>query len=95
MPEKLPPFPPMRSHATADFWRCYARLPNRVQQRALKQYRLWLDNPLHPSVGFKRVGRYWSARVSGKYRAIGVMTDDTVVWFCIGLHDEYERVNRS
>ncbi len=85
----------MRSHATAEFWRLYARLPERLQEVALKQYRLWLANPSHPSVGFKKVGRYWSARVTDSYRAVGVMTGDLVVWFWIGSHDEYERLLKS
>lgn len=85
----------MRSQATADFWRQYARLSNRLQKLALKQYQLWLSDPSHPSLSFKKVGRYWSARVSDSYRAVGVMTGDTVVWFWIGPHDEYERLIRS
>ena len=85
----------MRSHATADFWRLYGRLPERLRQTALKQYRLWLANPSYPSVEFKKVGRYWSARVSDNCRALGVMTGDVVVWFWIGPHDEYERLIRS
>jgi hypothetical protein len=31
------------------------------------------------------------SRVTLGYRAIGIMDNDTVTWFWIGGHDEYER----
>jgi hypothetical protein len=43
----------LKSRATARFWKLYAALPARVQQRARKNYRLWLDDHNHPSLGFK------------------------------------------
>ena len=33
----------------------------------------------------------WSARVTRGIRAVGVMDDNTVTWFWIGNHDDYER----
>lgn len=41
---------------------------------------------------FKKVGPYRSVRVGIAYRALGVEHEDTVVWFWIGNHDEYERL---
>lgn len=32
----------------------------------------------------------WSVRVSKNFRAIGVLDADTVTWFWIGNHDDYE-----
>ena len=82
----------MKSQATSKFWDAYSALPENLQRLALKQYRLWLSDPRHPSVNFKKVGRYWSARVTDDYRALGVMTGDTVIWFWIGGHADYERI---
>jgi len=82
----------MKSRATNRFWTAYSALPAKLQRRALKQYHLWLNDPRHPSVNFKNVGRYWSARVTNDYRAIGVLKGDTVIWFWIGSHDEYDRL---
>jgi hypothetical protein len=82
----------MRSRAVRSFWEGYQALPLDIQRIALKQYRLWLENPRHPSVRFKKVGRYWSARVSDDYRAVGILDGDTVVWFFIGTHSEYGRL---
>jgi len=58
---------------------------------AVKQYRLWLRNPHHPSVRFKKVGIYWSARITDDYRALGIAEGNTIVWFFIGPHAEYDR----
>ena len=82
----------MRSKAVASFWEGYDRLPANVQRQAVKQYRLWLADPGHPSLRFKKVGRFYSARVTGSYRALGILDGDTVVWFFIGNHADYERL---
>jgi hypothetical protein len=82
----------MRSRAVRSFWNRYHALPLDVQRIAVKQYRLCLDNPRHPSVRFKKVGNYWSARVNDDYRAVGIFDGDTVVWFFIGTHSEYGRL---
>jgi hypothetical protein len=82
----------MRSRATSRFWARYEHLPANVRRVAVKQYRLWLSNPRHPSLQFKRVGEFWSARVTDDYRALGLLEQDTVIWFWIGSHAEYERL---
>ena len=82
----------MQSKAVAGFWEGYGRLPEKAKKAARKQYALWLKNPQHPSLRFKKVGNYWSARVTGSYRAVGIMDGDTVIWFFIGTHAEYERI---
>jgi hypothetical protein len=82
----------MKSQATNKFWHAYSVLPPTLQRLALKQYRLWANDLHHPSVEFKKVGRYWSARVTDDYRALGVMAGDTVIWFWIGPHSQYERI---
>lgn len=82
----------MKSRAVASFWADYDRLPGEVRKIADKQYRLWLNNPSHPSIQFKKVGRYWSGRITDDYRAVGVMDGDAVVWFWIGTHAEYDKL---
>lgn len=82
----------MNSRATGKFWQMYNALPAEIQKLAVKQYALWLRDHSHPSVQFKKVGRFWSARVTDNYRVVGVMDGDTVIWFWIGVHDEYNKV---
>jgi len=83
---------PMRSRAVSSFWLGYHKLPAQTRRHAVKQYNLWLENPSHPSVNFKKVGKFWSARVTGSYRAVGVMDGDTIIWFFIGTHAEYDKL---
>ena len=81
----------MKSSTTEQFRRRFAALPKEIQQLARKSYRVWQGNPQHPSLHFKKVGEYWSVRISDQYRALGRIKDETMYWFWVGSHDEYER----
>jgi hypothetical protein len=70
----------------------FAALPAEVQMRARKAYSLWRDNPRHPSIHFKKVGKAWSARIDDNFRVLAKVVDDRVYWFWIGPHVEYERL---
>jgi hypothetical protein len=80
----------VKHFATPEFWKSYEKLPPRVQRLADQNFQLIKTNPRHPSLHFKRIGRYWSARVGLHFRALGVDADDGVVWFWIGSHAEYD-----
>lgn len=80
-----------RHRADVDFWKCYAALPPTVKEQADKAFELLKQDPQHPSLRFKRVGRKWSARVNKGYRAIAIDTDDGLLWTWIGGHDDYMR----
>jgi hypothetical protein len=82
----------MKSLATAEFWRLYARLPEAQQRNARKAYRIWQRNPHHGSLHFKKASGVWSVRVGHGHRALGLLKKNTMHWFWIGPHDEYERV---
>ncbi len=82
----------MIHHASPSFWARYEALPERIRSLADKNFALLNANPNHPSLHFKRVGRYWSARTGRDYRALGVPVDDGVLWFWIGRHAEYDRL---
>lgn len=49
----------MKSQTTRSFWRHYWALPQEIRLRAQRVYRLWRDNPSHPSLFFKRVKEGW------------------------------------
>ncbi|MGH8541028.1 MAG: type II toxin-antitoxin system RelE family toxin [Stenotrophobium sp.] len=82
----------MSHHATRDFWTCYRKLPEEVQQAADKGFALLKDNPRHPSLRFKKVGEFWSARVGSQYRALAIEEAGGFIWFWIGTHAEYDRL---
>jgi len=70
----------------------YKKLPPDIQRRARVAYRLWRNNPRHPSLCFKKVGEPWSVRIGKGYRALALQENDTYYWFWIGTHDEYEQM---
>jgi len=80
----------VKHHASPRFWRCYEALPERVRSLADKSFELLKADPAHPSLHFKRVGRYRSVRVGLRYRALGADVPDGVLWFWIGTHGEYD-----
>jgi hypothetical protein len=80
----------MNSSITASFREALAGLPTQVQTQAKKQFLLWCNDHWHPSLHFKRVGPYWSARVDKGHRALGLEKDGRIFWFWIGPHDGYE-----
>jgi hypothetical protein len=81
----------MESRAVDSFWKAYHALPEYLRRTARKQYALWLRDPSHPSLRFKKVGKHWFARVGDGDRAVGTIDGGTVIWFFIGTHDEYKR----
>ena len=82
----------MIHYAAPSFWRAYHQLPEQVRALADKQFELLKANPQHPSLHFKRVGRFHSARVGAHYRALAVDASDGILWFWIGTHAEYDRI---
>ena len=72
------------------FWAHYHALPADIQRLADKNFELLKQNPRHPSLQLKPVGVYWSARVGQHYRAVALRDGDTLHWFWIGHHSEYD-----
>ncbi len=83
----------MKSFTTPDFWQTYQALPPDVKAKTKKAYQLWQQNPSHPSLHFKKVGKnLWSSRVSCGYRALALKKGDDYYWFWVGDHDEYDNI---
>src|SRR5262249_29417594 len=68
----------------------YRKLPEHVRVLADKNYSLLKDNPQHPSLHFKKVGRFWSVRVGTRYRALATEVEEGLLWFWIGSHADYD-----
>jgi hypothetical protein len=84
----------MKHFASPAFWDAYQRLPQQVRELADKNFALLKDDPKHPSLHFKKVGRYWSVRIGLRYRALAVEIDDDLLWFWIGSHADYDSLVR-
>lgn len=88
----------MKSHALPSFWKQLEELPPEIQQRAHHAYHLWRTNPFAHSLRFKRVNNnepIYSVRIGLAHRALRLLEGDTIYWYFIGNHDDYERELRS
>ena len=85
----------MKSHTTERFRQALEDLPQRIQRSARRAYRSFLRDPSHPALQLKKVHAtlpIFSARVALGYRALGTLQGDTMVWFWVGSHAEFDRV---
>ena len=92
----------MKSQTTIQFRKQFAALPKQIQEQIRKAYRQFQNDPSHRSLRFKKVHprlRFkkvhpqlpiYSARISKDYRVVGQLEQDTVIWFWIGSHAEYD-----
>jgi len=83
----------LKSHVNARFRRQFSNLPKRIQEQSRRAYRLFKVDPGHRGLEFKKLPPHqdvWSARITDNYRAIGLRQGDTIVWFFIGTHAEYD-----
>jgi hypothetical protein len=81
----------VKHFASRRFWERYAALPKDVRVLADKSYELLKSDAHHPSLHFKKLGKFWSARVGLHHRALAVEIDGDMLWVWIGTHAEYDR----
>ncbi|MDW7681963.1 MAG: hypothetical protein SCK70_15480 [bacterium] len=80
-------------HRTTErFWNCFKKLPTSIKNLAKENFKLLILNPRQPSLHFKKVGKFWSARVGLTYRALAIKDGHDFIWVWIGTHDEYEQM---
>lgn len=83
-------------HRTTDrFWKCFDNLPEFIQKLSKENFELLKTNPLHPSLHFKKIGKFWSVRIGMNYRAIATEDGKDFIWVWIGTHDEYEKIIKN
>ena len=88
----------MNSVTTERFRLLFASAPPERQARIKAAYRQWAQNPTHPSLRFKEVHPHlpiYSVRVDLASRAVAVLESDTLVWFWVGPHPQYEALLKS
>ena len=85
----------MNSVVTEDFMSCFAALPAEVREQARRAYQIWRANPSYPGLRFKPIEGHeglYSVRVGIGWRALGRMDGNTVTWFWIGSHADYDQL---
>ena len=88
----------MNSRTTEKFRLLFAAAATERQTKIRRAYRLWLADPAHPSLRFKKVHPrlpIYSVRVDLDWRAVCVLQDDTMIWFWVGPHREYEALLKA
>ena len=88
----------MNSHITEKFRKAFAELPADVQKQARQAYRLFIENPHHPSLRFKSIHPsrpIYSVRIGMNYRAVGIRNQGDIIWSWIGSHTEYDKLIRQ
>jgi len=83
------------SQTHADFWRLHAQLSAGNKRAASRAFAKFRANPGHPSLRFKKLtgrGDVWSVRVNDDIRAACQRRGDTVRWFWIGTHNEFDNL---
>ena len=69
---------------TPQFWLRLDEMPESVQDLARKNFELLKENPRHPSLHFKKVGRLWSARVGLSHRVLALKDAPDFIWYGSG-----------
>jgi len=79
------------------FRAAFQALPEPVQRHARQAYRLFRENPHHPSLQFKEIEAapsVYSVRIGLHHRAVAVLTGQELIWFWIGSHAAYDKLLR-
>jgi mRNA-degrading endonuclease RelE of RelBE toxin-antitoxin system len=87
----------MRSVRTAKFLKLLDQLPAEVREQANIAFQRFRENPSHPGLGFKRLSgqeELFSVRIGLGYRALAWLDGETLLWFWIGPHAEYDKRTR-
>ena len=86
----------MKSIRTKTFKKRYDALPDSAKNQAITAYRMFVKDPFHPSLQFKQVDpsdtSIYSVRIGRSWRALGKRQNDTIYWFWIGSHEEYNNI---
>jgi hypothetical protein len=85
----------VNSHTSLRFRQSFASLPDSVRRQAREAYKLFQDDPYHPSLRFKLVHPskpIYSVRAGLGYRALALRDKEDLIWFWIGSHSDYDKL---
>jgi hypothetical protein len=76
----------VNSSTVKSFWQVFHALPPDVRLRARKAFVRFQSDPFDARLQFKEIKSrkgWWSVRVDGGYRALGMRQGDAITWFWI------------
>ncbi|NEP90717.1 MAG: hypothetical protein F6K18_30060 [Okeania sp. SIO2C2] len=85
----------MNSQTTSKFWKAFNQLPESIQETAKEIYQLWQKDPYNSSLQFKKIHPIkpiYSVRIGLNWRAVGIKDSNTIIWFWIGSHSDYNQL---
>ncbi|MBF0229695.1 MAG: hypothetical protein HQK63_08930 [Desulfamplus sp.] len=89
----------MISHLLPSFKKHFEALPEQIKNQATEAYKIWKKNPFDKSLNVKQLypsKPIYSVRITLNWRALGYREGkDTVIWFWIGSHEEYNKLISS
>lgn len=74
------------------FWKHFDQLNDEIQTLAKNNFELLKKDSRHPSLHFKKVGKFWSVRIRLNHRALAVEDQEDFIWVWIGSHNEYDKL---
>ena len=84
----------MNSQTVEQFWQLYYALPGEIREAARDADQRFAADSTHPGLSFLRLkatSNLWSVRITRDYRAVGLLQSDTITWFWIGNHREFDK----
>lgn len=88
----------MRYRRSPKFRKAYESLPADIKQKVRKAFKLFREDPRHPSLYTKKMKgleNTWEGRIDIHYRFIFEYGDDEVIFLNIGPHDVIDEEARK
>lgn len=88
----------MESRTTEKFSISFENLPAKIKEDAKRSFKLWKSNPYRKNLRFKNIHgtlNIYSVRIGSSYKVLGVKEENTVIWFWIGSHGDYDNLLKS
>ncbi len=88
----------MDSKTTERFRKSFDKLPDKVKKEAKSIFKIWKSNPYQENLKFKRIHSskdIYSVRIGLGWRALAIKEGNTMVWFWIGSHSDYDNLLRN
>lgn len=85
----------LKSFRTWQFKMMQKDLPAEVQRQCDSAFERFQENPWHPSLYFGRLDERepprYGCRVGARYRAVGRLQGDTIIWVWVGSHEAFNK----